>query len=59
MHDAIIVGCGPAGNTLAWRLAGRGFKALMIEKANLPRPKTCAGGLSARRSTRCRSRWTR
>ena len=46
MHDAIIVGCGPAGNTLAWRLAGRGFKALMIEKANLPRPKTCAGGLS-------------
>ena len=48
MHDAIIVGCGPAGNTLAWRLAGRGFKALMIEKANLPRPKTCAGGLSCK-----------
>ncbi len=48
MHDAIIVGCGPAGNTLAWRLAGRGFKTLMIEKANLPRPKTCAGGLSSK-----------
>jgi geranylgeranyl reductase family protein len=46
MHDAIIVGCGPAGNTLAWRLARRGFKVLMIEKAKLPRPKTCAGGLS-------------
>jgi geranylgeranyl reductase family protein len=46
MHDAIIVGCGPSGNTLAWRLARRGFKTLMIEKAHLPRPKTCAGGLS-------------
>jgi geranylgeranyl reductase family protein len=46
MHDAIIVGCGPAGNTLAWRLAEHGFKALLIEKAKLPRPKTCAGGLS-------------
>ena len=46
MRDAIIVGCGPAGNTLAWRLARRGFQTLMIEKAHLPRPKTCAGGLS-------------
>ena len=31
MHDAIIVGCGPAGNTLAWRLARHGLKPLLIE----------------------------
>ena len=34
MHDAIIVGCGPAGNTLAWRLAEHGFKALLLKDAN-------------------------
>ena len=44
--DAVVVGCGPAGNTVAYRLASSGAKVLMVEKERLPRPKVCGGGLS-------------
>jgi geranylgeranyl reductase family protein len=44
--DAVIVGCGPAGNTAAYRLARAGATVLMIEKEHLPRHKVCGGGLS-------------
>ena len=44
--DAVVVGCGPAGNTAAYRLASGGAKVLMIEREHLPRHKVCGGGLS-------------
>jgi len=48
MFDAIVVGAGPAGATTARLLAQKGFKVLLIEKENLPRPKLCAGAVSIR-----------
>lgn len=41
--DAIIVGGGPAGSTLARRLENAGKQVLLIDKAAFPRDKTCAG----------------
>lgn len=46
--DVVVVGCGPAGNTVAYRLASAGVRVLMLEKENLPRHKVCGGGLSAK-----------
>jgi geranylgeranyl reductase family protein len=46
--DAVIVGCGPAGNTAAYRLADAGARVLLLEKEALPRDKVCGGGLSAK-----------
>jgi flavin-dependent dehydrogenase len=42
-YDVIIVGAGPAGSTLAKALEGSGKSALLIDKQNFPRDKTCAG----------------
>jgi geranylgeranyl reductase family protein len=44
--DAIVVGCGPGGNTVGYRLAAAGARVLMLEKEALPRHKVCGGGLS-------------
>jgi geranylgeranyl reductase family protein len=44
--DAIIVGAGPAGSTVAWDLARRGRRALLLEAAMLPRQKPCAGWIT-------------
>ncbi len=44
--DAVVVGCGPAGNTVAYRLAAAGVRVLMVEREALPRHKVCGGGLS-------------
>jgi geranylgeranyl reductase family protein len=46
VYDVIIVGAGPAGAILAYLLANRGLQVLMLEKAVLPRYKTCGGGLT-------------
>ena len=46
--DAVVVGCGPAGNTAAYRLARAGARVLLLEKEALPRHKVCGGGLSAK-----------
>jgi menaquinone-9 beta-reductase len=48
-HDLIIIGGGPSGLSTALHLA-RDFpdltpRILILEKANYPRPKLCAGGL--------------
>lgn len=48
MHDVIIVGAGPAGATLGYELSRKGVDVLMLEKARLPRNKTCAGGITVR-----------
>ena len=39
-YDAIIVGAGPGGATLAYELARKGMKALIVERERLPRYKT-------------------
>lgn len=48
MHDAIIVGLGPAGSTAARSLASRGFKVLAIDKEKFPRYKSCGGCISTK-----------
>ena len=44
MYDVAIIGSGPSGASAAFQLAKKGFKAIIIEKENLPRYKTCGGG---------------
>jgi len=44
--DTIVVGCGPGGNTVGYRLAAAGVRVLMLERERLPRHKVCGGGLS-------------
>ena len=39
-YDAIVIGAGPAGATLARRLALAGVSTLMLERHTLPRYKT-------------------
>lgn len=43
--DVIVIGAGPAGSTAARIAASRGARVLILEKAGLPRYKTCGGGL--------------
>jgi geranylgeranyl reductase family protein len=47
-HDVIVVGAGPAGATLAYELAKKGIKVLVLEKEKLPRYKSCAGGVTSK-----------
>lgn len=46
--DVAIVGAGPAGSTAARLLAEGGARVALIEKAALPRYKTCGGGVLGR-----------
>jgi geranylgeranyl reductase family protein len=46
VHDVIVVGTGPAGAVLAYLLAKRGLDVLILERANLPRYKSCGGGVT-------------
>ncbi|MEO7658968.1 MAG: NAD(P)-binding protein, partial [Pyrinomonadaceae bacterium] len=41
IYDAAIVGAGPAGSSLAIRLAMKGLKILLIEQKRFPRDKLC------------------
>lgn len=40
-YDVVIAGGGPAGSTLAWKLASQGMKVLVLERAKFPREKVC------------------
>jgi menaquinone-9 beta-reductase len=40
-YDVIIVGAGPAGSTLGWRLASAGVDTLVLDGARFPREKVC------------------
>lgn len=42
-YDVLIVGGGPAGSTLAWYLRDSGLRVAIMDKAEFPRDKTCAG----------------
>ncbi|HEX9091891.1 MAG TPA: geranylgeranyl reductase family protein [Anaerolineales bacterium] len=46
MHEVIVVGAGPAGSVLAYLLARGGLDVLILERANLPRYKSCGGGVT-------------
>jgi geranylgeranyl reductase family protein len=41
--DAVVVGGGPGGSTVAWRLARGGSRVLVLDAARFPRVKLCAG----------------
>jgi flavin-dependent dehydrogenase len=44
--DVVIVGGGPAGSTCAWQLRRHGVDCLVLDKANFPRQKLCAGWIT-------------
>jgi len=41
--DVVVVGGGPAGSTVAWRLARAGAHVTLLDAAVFPRVKLCAG----------------
>jgi geranylgeranyl reductase family protein len=43
--DVVVVGAGPAGASAAYAAAVGGRRVLLLEKAELPRYKTCGGGI--------------
>ncbi|MCP4196193.1 MAG: geranylgeranyl reductase family protein [Proteobacteria bacterium] len=45
LFDVIIIGAGPGGSEMAYRLASRGWQVLVLEKAHLTREKSCGGGI--------------
>src|SRR5262245_31979058 len=45
--DVLIVGAGPSGSTAATTLARLGHSVAIIDKATLPRHKTCASWINA------------
>ncbi len=45
-YDAAIVGAGPAGSSLAIRLAMNGLKILLVEQKRFPRDKLCGEFIS-------------
>ena len=47
-YDVVVVGAGPAGSSCALELARRGARVALVEKASMPRYKTCGGGIVAR-----------
>ena len=44
--DALIVGGGPAGSSLGYMLQKSGLKSCLVDKADFPRKKLCAGLLT-------------
>ena len=46
--DVIVVGAGPAGSSVALRLAQAGLDVLVLEKSRFPREKVCGDGLTPR-----------
>ncbi len=47
-YPVIIVGGGPAGAACAWRLGRSGVQALVLDRAQFPRSKLCAGWITPR-----------
>ena len=47
-HELIVVGAGPAGSTCAERLASAGMDVLLLDRAEFPRNKLCAGWVTPR-----------
>ena len=47
-YFAVIVGAGPAGSYLAYKLARNNKPVALLDKKTFPRYKTCGGGISAK-----------
>jgi menaquinone-9 beta-reductase len=45
MHDALVIGAGPAGAAAAWALARAGCRVALVDRQAFPRDKTCGDGL--------------
>ena len=45
VHDALVIGAGPAGAAAAWALARAGHDVALIDREVFPRDKTCGDGL--------------
>jgi menaquinone-9 beta-reductase len=45
--DVIVVGAGPAGSAISINLAQKGYRVLLIDRAQFPRDKLCGEFLSA------------
>jgi geranylgeranyl reductase family protein len=45
LWDVVVVGAGPAGSSAARTAAASGASVLLLDRAEFPRYKTCAGGL--------------
>ncbi|MHA4814665.1 geranylgeranyl reductase family protein [Streptomyces aculeolatus] len=43
--DVVVIGAGPAGASAAYAAAGQGRRVLLLERSELPRYKTCGGGI--------------
>ncbi len=48
VFDVIVTGAGPAGSLAARVCAQAGFQVLLLDKADFPREKPCAGAVSIR-----------
>lgn len=46
LNEVAVVGGGPAGATIAFLLACRGFEVTLFDRQHFPRPKLCAGLLT-------------
>jgi geranylgeranyl reductase family protein len=47
LYDVVVIGAGPAGNQVAYRLAGMGYSVLVLEqKEHLGEPVCCTGIVS-------------
>ena len=44
--DVLIVGGGPAGSSLAWKLRNSGLDIVILDKSTFPRDKVCAGWIT-------------
>ena len=44
--DVLIVGGGPAGSSAAWQLSRHGLDVVVMDKAEFPRDKVCAGWIT-------------
>ncbi|MGD0231940.1 MAG: geranylgeranyl reductase family protein [Syntrophorhabdales bacterium] len=44
-YDVVVVGAGPAGSSAACELARQGARVALLDKATMPRYKTCGGGI--------------
>ena len=49
--EILIVGCGPAGASAAWRLAKAGIRSTVVDKSTFPRDKVCGDALSGKAIT--------
>ena len=45
-YNVAIIGAGPAGSFLAYKLGCEGISVILLEKQKFPRYKICAGGLA-------------